>query len=84
LHFARATTRFARRVVRRRVARVFSSGSQECSSIPGGEELRERLGVVTVGLLLAVGDRLRLARVDDHHLRDMRADNPRDGQRVAC
>jgi hypothetical protein len=50
---------------------------------PGGEELREQPGVVAVGLLLGLSDRRQPARIDDHHLRDVRPDDPGDRQRVA-
>jgi hypothetical protein len=49
---------------------------------PSRQQLRERLRVVMVGLLLGLRDRLQPPRVDDHHLRDVRTDDPRDRQRV--
>jgi len=49
---------------------------------PGRQHLRERSGVVAVGLLLRLRDRCELTSVDDHDLCDVRADDPRDRQRV--
>ena len=67
-----APARRARALVR--LPRVFEH--------PGSQELRERLGVVTVGLLLGARDRLQLPRVDDLDRFLVRAD-PRDRQCVA-
>lgn len=49
----------------------------------GGQQLREGASVMTVGLVFGVRDRLKLVGVDDQHLGDVRADDPRDRQRVS-
>ena len=79
----RCVTSRARRATRRRSILVGLVWLPRPREHPGGEELRERLGVVTVGLLLRLGDRLQATRVHDLDRRDVRPDDPGDRERVA-
>jgi hypothetical protein len=49
-----------------------------------GEQLGQRAGIDRVRLHLRLRDRTHLARVREHHLTDVRRDDPRDRERVAC
>ncbi len=50
---------------------------------PRGQQPRERARVVAIGLDLGLGDRAQLASCRHDDPRDMRLQQPRDGQRVA-
>ena len=72
-----------RRAISRRSARVRSSGTHTTGTSPAASSSASTLRVELVGLDLGVADRPQPLGMRQHHLGDMRRQDPGDRQRVA-
>ena len=72
-----------RREISRRSARVSLVADPDAGTRSGGEQLGQHARVELVGLDLRVADRPQPLGLREHHLGDMRREDPRDRQRVA-